>query len=98
MYTGHNELWEMIESLLAPAKAGTKSALEGRIAHLGKIVQSYYGKIQKLETASPFAFLGTPLSKKEDRMAECAKMYLKLGNFKAYCECMISLSKILKNY
>ncbi len=96
MYTGHNELWELVEAAAVTAtKVGAAPlAIEGKIAALSKIAQSYYAKIQKLETASPFSFLGTPLSKKEDRMAECAKMYLKLGNFKAYCELMISLSTI----
>ena len=63
--------------------------------HTNDIAKSYYSKIQKLETASPFAFLGTVLSKKEDRLVECAKTYLKLGNFKAYCEIMISLSNCM---
>jgi len=66
---------------------------ENRILHVNDIARAYYSKIQQLETASPFAYLGTALAKKEDRLAECAKMYLKLGDIKQFCEIMISLSK-----
>jgi len=62
------------------------------VSHGENIVKNYYERINKLETITPFAFLGTPLSKKEDRMAECGRLYLLLGNFKAYCEIMVSLS------
>jgi len=66
-----------------------------RLFHIKEIAKGYLQKIQRLEKASPFSFLGTALSKKEDRMAECAKIYLKLGNFKEYCEILVSLSKKL---
>ena len=35
--------------------------------------------------------LGTALSKKEDRMKEAAKLMLKSGNFKEYCEIQMQL-------
>jgi len=89
MHTGQNDLWDLVEGMTG-SSAGISG--DGKILNLTRVVQGHYAKIQKLETASPFAFLGTSLAKKEDRLAECAKMYLSLGNFKAYCETMISLS------
>jgi WD repeat-containing protein 17 len=35
--------------------------------------------------------LGTPLSKKEDRLAEAGKLMLKSGNFQAYCVIQMQL-------
>lgn len=70
----------------------SESGFEGDVNYVGNIIKNYYERIHKLETTTPFAFLGTPLSKKEDRMIECAKLYLLLGNFKAFCEIMVSLS------
>lgn len=65
-----------------------------RILHVNDIARAQYSKAQQLESASPFAFLGTRLAKKEDRLLECAKIYLKLGDVKQYCEIMISLSML----
>jgi hypothetical protein len=36
------------------------------------------------------------MAKKEDRLLESAKLYLKLGNFKQYCEIMIQLEQFEK--
>ncbi len=88
MYDGHSELWDLINVITQHGEAGGES----QIHHISGIAKAYLAKAQRLETASPFAFLGTPLSKKEDRMAECAKIYLKLGDFKGYCEKMVLLS------
>lgn len=63
-----------------------------RILHVNDIARAYYSKAQQLESASPFAYLGSALAKKEDRIAECAKYYLKLGDVRQYCELLISLS------
>jgi hypothetical protein len=38
------------------------------------------------------SLLGTSLAKKEDRLNEVGKTYLKLGRFKEYCETLITLS------
>ncbi len=91
MYNGHDELWDLVDTVLGQKDEG-KPGEARRILHINDLAKAYYGKIQKLETASPFTFLGTALSKKEDRAAECARLLLKLGNFKGYCEIMCSLS------
>ncbi len=67
-----------------------------RILHVNDIARAYYSKKEQLETASPFAYLGTALAKKEDRLAECARISLKLGDVKQYCETMISLRNLAR--
>ncbi len=89
MYDGNKEYFDIIDTIINK----TKSATDNRVLHISDIAQAYYSRAQQLESASPFSFLGTSLTKKEDRMAECARIYLKLGDVKQFCEIMISLSK-----
>eukprot|EP01022_Parablepharisma_sp_SALTPOND_P018648 TRINITY_DN3078_c4_g1_i1.p1 TRINITY_DN3078_c4_g1~~TRINITY_DN3078_c4_g1_i1.p1 ORF type:complete len:595 (-),score=77.13 TRINITY_DN3078_c4_g1_i1:3355-5139(-) len=87
LYIGHNELWDLIDMIVNKKEISPTN----KVLHINDIARAYYSRIQQLETAGPFSFLGTALAKKEDRLAECAKMYLKLGDVKQYCEIMISL-------
>jgi len=89
LYTGEKEFWDLLEMILTQKEIDSNN----KIHHINDIVRAYYSKILQLETAGPFSFLGTALAKKEDKLAECAKMYLKLGDVKQYCEIMISLNQ-----
>jgi len=86
-YSGDNELWDLLDLMINSKQANSSN----KILHVNDLPKAYHSRIQELETASPFSFLGTPLAKKETRMMECAKMYLKLGEVKKYCKMMISL-------
>ena len=81
-------MWDLIDMIVNKQEVNPAN----KILHVNDIARAYYSKVQQLETAGPFAYLGTALAKKEDRLAECAKIYLKLGDVKQYCEIMISLS------
>ena len=85
--SGSKEFWDLLDMLI------NKKPIDptNKILTSNDIARAYYAKIEQLETASPFSFLGTSLAKKEDRQIECAKMYLKLGDVKKYCEIMMSL-------
>jgi len=89
LYAGHAELWDLIDTIINKKEIRATN----KVLHVNDIAKAYFSKIQNLETAGPFSFLGTALAKKEDRLAECAKMYLKLGDVKQYCEIMISLNQ-----
>ena len=64
---------------------------ENSIAPLEEISTSYKALAEELQTASSFAYLGTGLARKEDRLREAAKIHLKTGNIQQYCEIMIQL-------
>ena len=89
LYTNENEFWDLLDMCINK----TEVHPENRIRHINDITRAYYSKIEQLETAGPFSFLGTALAKKEDRLMECAKMHLKLGDIKQYCEIMMSLGQ-----
>lgn len=89
LYAGEKDFWDLLEMILTQKETDSSN----RIHHINDIVRAYYSRIQQLETAGPFSYLGTALAKKEDRLGECARMYLKLGNVKRYCEIMISLNQ-----
>ena len=66
---------------------------ENKVAPLSEIMSSYTSLAQELETSTSFAYLGTALARKEDRLSEAAKIHLKTGNIFQYCEIMVKLGK-----
>jgi hypothetical protein len=53
-------------------------------------------KANKLRRAHGMQMFNTEFSKKEDRLHEAAKLYLRAGNFREYCETMIELGEYKK--
>ena len=89
LYKDENEFWDLLNMLVNKHEISP----ENKIRHVNDIVKAYYSKIEQLETAGPFSYLGTALAKKDDRLMECARMYLKLGDIKQYCEIMFTLGQ-----
>ena len=85
---GQIELWDILNVIAnnVPGK------INNRILHMSDMAGAYLSKAQFLESSTTMSMLGTALTKKEDRMMECAKIYLKLGQVKEYCEILISFN------
>jgi hypothetical protein len=67
--------------------------LENKVVPLGELMSSFVQLAEELETSSSFAYLGTALAKKDDRLREAAKIHLKTGNFYQYCEIQVKLGE-----
>jgi hypothetical protein len=87
LYNGESELWDLLR-VLVDKEPGQ---ITNRILYIGDMGSAFNSKAQELETTTTLAMLGTTLSKKEDRLMEAAKIYLKLGDFKQYCNILIEL-------
>ncbi len=88
-HSGEEDFFDMINYILnnKPCRA------TNQIIPVEELCAVKRSRATELETASGMAFLGSALAKKEDRLSEAAKIYLKLGNIKQYCEIMIKLKK-----
>lgn len=51
------------------------------------------GKADILKKASGMQMYNTPFAKKEDRLQEAAKLYLRTGQFREYCEVLFELEQ-----
>lgn len=81
------ELLAVLENI----KQGTPTYESARIAHISDLVSIFKAKVEDLSTSSNLAYLGTEFARKEERMAECAKLLLSIGDFKGYCEIMMEV-------
>lgn len=52
-----------------------------RVHHISDVSAAYSSKAQALIQANPMKMLGSALAKKEDRLAEAARLNLVSGNF-----------------
>ncbi|CAG9315711.1 unnamed protein product [Blepharisma stoltei] len=86
---GEDEFFDILNFLLNKKECNPND----QILPIESICQSKKSRAAELETASGMAFLGSALAKKEDRLIEAAKIHLKLGNIRQYCELMIKLEK-----
>lgn len=83
-------MWDLLDTIINKLEVSPNN----RILHVNDMARAYFARMEQLEAAGPFAYLGTALAKKEDRMAECARICLKLGDVRQFCETMISLSTL----
>lgn len=86
---GEDDFFDLLDYFLN--KKECKSS--NQILPIESICNSKRSRASELETASGLSFLGSALAKKEDRLIEAAKIHLKLGNIREYCEIMIKLGK-----
>ena len=85
-------MWDIL-SVIIDDRPGE---LQNKVIHVTDIVSAQESRAHQLLTAQPMSMLGTSLSKKEDRLIESAKIFLKLGNFREFCEIQMKLSNYEK--
>lgn len=62
-----------------------------KVLHISDSPFAMQSKARSLLEGSSMQFLGTPLAKKEDRLKEAARLMLKSGDVKAFCEIQLML-------
>lgn len=81
MYDGQTELFSIVESI----REKMPSAQNSRIVHLSELLSVSKSRVEELESTSNMAYLGTNLAKKEERLLECARILLEMGDYRKYC-------------
>jgi hypothetical protein len=69
---------------------------ELKVLHSAQIAQSVMATATKLRHAHGMQMFNTQFAKKEDRLQEAAKLYLRAGNFREYCETLVELGDYKK--
>eukprot|EP00347_Sterkiella_histriomuscorum_P001098 403373336 len=66
---------------------------ELKVLHCAQIAVVFKDKADKLKQASGMQMYNTQFAKKEDRLHEAAKLYLRSGQFREYCEVLMDLGE-----
>jgi hypothetical protein len=67
-----------------------------KVAHCSQIGTMMHEKASGLRQANGMQMINTPYAKKEDRLEEAARLYLRAGNFRDYCETLFELGQYSK--
>jgi len=67
-----------------------------KVLHCAQIGLAVMSQAHKLRRAHGMQLYNTQFAKKEDRLQEAAKLYLRAGNFRDYCETLIELGDFKK--
>ena len=62
-----------------------------KVLPCAQIAKVFHEKALKLKQASGMQMYNTQFAKKEDRLQEAAKLFLRSGRFKEYCETLMEL-------
>ncbi|KAL9656103.1 hypothetical protein ABK040_007721 [Willaertia magna] len=87
-------LWELANSCILGSKF--KSSMKSDILFCDTITETVFSKSKELESAR-YKYKGQNATQKvQDQLKEAAKLYLRIGKFKNYCEIMFELGSYEK--
>ncbi|CDW86163.1 wd repeat-containing protein 17 [Stylonychia lemnae] len=90
---GQEDIFNILD-LLGDANFQTKrDSYELKVLHCAQLAQAMKEKADKLRKATGMSMYNTQYSKKEDRLQEAAKIYLRTGQFREYCETLFDLEE-----
>jgi len=85
---GQNEFWDMLKVIIKDAPG----SLHHRVLHISDISSAVESHAIELTKSKSLKIRGN-FGKKEDRKRKGAELFLKLGNYKEFCEIMIQLGE-----
>lgn len=88
LYDGQSEFWDMLKVIIKDSPG----SLHHRVLHISDISQAVESHALELTRSKSLKIKGN-FGKKEDRKRKGAELFLKLGNYKEFCEIMIELGE-----
>mmetsp|Transcript_38676 Transcript_38676/g.28546 ORF Transcript_38676/g.28546 Transcript_38676/m.28546 type:complete len:172 (-) Transcript_38676:1373-1888(-) len=94
LFEGQEELFSSMDLMLNLDHDPLPPSL--RVLHCAALPLDFKSRALKLKKATGMAMLNTQFAKKEDRLAEAAKLFLRNGMVREFCETMMVLEQYEK--